>query len=247
MAGENILILGATSAIAERFARLRAGQGETMLLVARNGPRLEAVASDLRARGTVVRTLELDLADPPGGYGAAFDSMAATLGSIDLVLLAYGSLGEAQGAATDPDEAVRIIHTNMTSACAWLMAAAAYMERRGCGTLAAITSVAGDRGRRSNFVYGAAKGGLSVLLQGLAHRFAGTGVRVLDVKPGPVDTPMTSAMKKGALWSRPEVVAADIERAIRSGRPVTYTPWFWSVIMRIIRLLPRPLFNRMEI
>lgn len=249
MSGETVLILGATSAIAERFARLRAADGDRLLLVGRDAERLAQIADDLTARGAAsAETLALDLAAPPEGFAAAFDAMVTRLGHVDVMLLAYGTLGDQAAAAADPAETVRLLTVNMTSACAWAGAAAAHMERRGRGTLAVIGSVAGDRGRRSNYVYGAAKGGLALFLEGLAHRFAGTEVRVVTIKPGFVDTPMTAGFEKsGPLWASPERVAADIGKAVAKGTPVAYTPWFWWGIMRIIRALPRPIFNKMNI
>ncbi|SOD98731.1 SDR family oxidoreductase [Caenispirillum bisanense] len=253
MSGETVLILGATSAIAERFARLRAADGDRLLLVGRDAGRLDAIATDLKARGAdpATATLALDLAAPAEGFAAAFAAMTAALGGhVDVVLVAYGQLGDAAVTTADADPAavVDLLTVNMTSACAWASVAAAHMERRGRGTIAAIGSVAGDRGRRSNYVYGAAKGGLALFMEGLAHRFAGTAVRVVTVKPGFVDTPMTAGMAKGGpLWATPDAVAADIDRAIAKGRPVLYTPWFWRIIMTIIRALPRPIFNRMKI
>lgn len=249
MSGETVLILGATSAIAERFARLRAERGDRLLLVGRDAGRLAAIAADLTARGAqAAETLALDLAAPADGFAAAFKGMVERLGHVDVMLLAYGVLGDQAAAAADPEETLRLLTVNMTSACAWAGLAAEHMEGRGRGTIAAIGSVAGDRGRRSNYVYGAAKGGLALFLEGLAHRFAGTEVRVVTVKPGFVDTPMTAAFdKKGPLWASPDKVAADIQAAVAKGRPVVYTPWFWWGIMRIIRALPRAIFNKMNI
>jgi len=249
MSEETVLILGATSAIAERFARLRAARGDRLLLAGRDAGRLQVIADDLTARGAAAAEIAvLDLAAPEDGVAPAFDRMAETLGHVDVVLLAYGVLGDQTAAQADPAETARLLTVNMTSACAWLTAVAAHMERRGRGAIAAISSVAGDRGRRTNYTYGAAKGGLALFMEGLAHRFAGTGVKVVTIKPGFVDTPMTDGLKKsGPLWAKPDAVAADIDAAITKGRPVTYTPWFWWGIMRIIRGLPRPIFNKMNI
>lgn len=243
-----ILVLGATSAIAQHWARTRAAAGARLLLVGRDPGRLATIADDLRARGAgQVETAESDLGDTDG-MAARFDAFVERLGGLDTVLVAYGVLGEQSALQADPDGLERALRTNFTSAAVWCELAAGRLERDGGGTLVAIASVAGDRGRRTNYAYGSAKAGLSVYLEGLAHRFAGTAVTVVCVKPGFVDTPMTAAFDKGGpLWSTPERVAADIDRAIERRRPVVYTPGFWRLIMLVIRLLPRPLFNRLRI
>lgn len=249
-AGAAVLILGGTSAVAERYARIHAARGARILLAGRDEARLAAIAADLVARGAAMaQAAALDLAAPSQGFAAAWAELAQRLGgTVDVVLLAYGQLGDHEAAMRDPAEAQRLIAVNMSSACAWLTAAATHLEKQGSGTLIAISSVAGDRGRRSNYVYGAAKAGLATFLEGLAHRFAATPIRVLAVKPGFIDTPMTDGMKKGGpLWATPERVAADIDRAAGKGAVQVYTPWFWSPIMGVIRNLPRPIFNRMKI
>jgi len=157
-------------------------------------------------------------------------------------------LGEQAALERDLAAARAALEVNFTSAALWLLA---FLKRRdGAQPLTAIVigSVAGDRGRRTNFIYGAAKGGLDIFVQGLAHAHAGTPVRFVMVKPGFVDTPMTAALAKGGpLWSTPDRVAADIERAVRRGARVVYTPWFWQPIMAIIRGLPWFVFRWMKI
>ncbi|MBB6252870.1 SDR family oxidoreductase [Nitrospirillum iridis] len=247
---QTVVVLGATSAVAERYARLQAAQGARLVLAGRDPRRLDAIAADLRARGAAYVHLAVhDLASPSAGFDAAWAEMASKLGGrVDTALLAYGILGDQKAAEGDIAEMTRQLNTNMISACAWLTVAANQMERQGQGTLIAIASVAGDRGRKSNYVYGAAKGGLALFAQGMAHRFAGTNVKVLTVKPGFIDTPMTDGLAKGGpLWATPEKVAADIDRAARRGATTLYTPWFWMGIMMIIRNLPSFVFNRMKI
>ncbi|MEA1672443.1 SDR family oxidoreductase [Nitrospirillum sp. BR 11163] len=250
MTGQTVVILGATSAVAERYARLHAGRGARLVLAGRDARRLDAIAADLKARGAAdAQVAVLDLATPAAGFDAAWAGMAATLdGRVDTVLLAYGILGDQKAAEADTGEMARQLTTNMTSACAWLTVAANHLERQGQGTLIAISSVAGDRGRQSNYVYGAAKGGLALFAQGMAHRFAGTNIKVLTVKPGFIDTPMTDGLAKGGpLWATPDKVAADIDKAAQRGVTTLYTPWFWMGIMMIIRNLPGVVFNRMKI
>jgi NAD(P)-dependent dehydrogenase (short-subunit alcohol dehydrogenase family) len=178
--------------------------------------------------------------------------MAHHFGGFDHVLLAYGVLGEQWLAQTNAAETARILQVNLVSAAQWANAVAALFEAQGSGVLVVLGSVAGDRGKRSNYVYGAAKAGLEVLLQGIAHRFAGQRsasgrLRVALVKPGPTDTPMTAGMKKGGpLWSTPEAVARVVRRAADRGG-VTYAPARWRLLMLVLRLLPRPIWNRLDI
>jgi decaprenylphospho-beta-D-erythro-pentofuranosid-2-ulose 2-reductase len=243
-----VIILGATSAIAEATARLYAREGADLLLVGRRTDRLEAIGADLRMRGANrVDVATRDLADP-SGVAADLDRYVGELGGVDHVILAYGILGDQGRAERDPAEAEAILRNNFSSAAAWMLAAADTLERRGQGSLVALGSVAGDRGRRANFVYGAAKAGLATLAEGLAHRFAGRPIRIVVVKPGPTVTPMTEGFeRKGALWAKPEQVAAQVRRAADRGGPVVYAPRRWWGIMMIIRHLPTFVFNRMNI
>lgn len=248
-AKSRILVLGATSAIAERWCRLRAAAGDSLLLVARDGERLAAIADDLRARGAGnVLTATEDLADT-GGADGRFTAWVQTLGGVDIVLLAYGTLGDQPEAQRDTAALLKGVQANFTSAVVWCELAGRALELAGAGTLVALSSVAGDRGRRTNYAYGAAKAGLSAYLEGMAHRFAGSEVTVICVKPGFVVTPMTAHIdgRGGPLWATPEQVAEDIQKAIEKRKPQIYTRWFWFFVMLIIRNLPRPLFNRMKI
>ena len=146
---------------------------------------------------------------------------------------------------TDAGLAADILAVNFTSPAILLNELAQRFQMQGDGALAAITSVAGDRGRKSNYIYGAAKGGLQRFVEGLRHRLAGHGVAVVDIRPGFVTTKMTAHLPRGGpLWASPERVAADIIRAIGKGRAVCYTPGFWRLIMLVIRYLPRVVFHR---
>jgi len=246
-AGRKIWILGGTSAIAQAYARRKAAQGGAVLLIGLNADHLKANAADLAARGATAAVEVLDLAGDVD-RNAAVGKLVEQHGFPDEVLIAYGILGDQQRALTDPAHAADIININFTSVALWLLAICARRDPARALTLAAIGSVAGDRGRGKNFIYGAAKSGLDRFLEGLAHANAGTTLHVLRVKPGFVDTPMTAAMKKGGpLWASPDRVAADIDKAIAARAAVIYTPWFWRWIMLVIRLLPRPLFNRLKI
>ncbi len=241
-----IVIFGATSAIAQATARLFAAKGARMFLVARNPARLEAVAADLLARGAnSVGSAVADLAELDR-HGDLVTQAHAALGGIDAAVIAHGTLGAQRESERDGAAMLRELTTNFLSPASLLNHLAGVMETAGHGTIVVIGSVAGDRGRQSNYVYGAAKGGLRVFAQGLRHRLGRAGVDVVLVQPGFVDTPMTEGIAKGGpLWATPERVARDIARAIERGRPaILYTPWFWRWIMLVVRLLPDPMFRR---
>ena len=242
-----VIILGATSAIAQATARLYAAQGAHLLLAGRNTDHLHVVAADLRGRGASAVEIEgIDLASPADAQ-AQLAVMAARLGGVDDVLLAYGVLGDQLLAERNLVEAGDILSVDFTSAAQWCLAAANLLEDQRHGVLLVIGSVAGDRGRQSNFIYGAAKGGLGILVQGIAHRLAlrKTGARAVLIKPGFVDTPMTGHLPKGGpLWATPDTVAAIVRKAADSGGPVVYAPRFWQLILLIIRLIPAPIFHK---
>ena len=240
-----LLVLGATSAIATAYCRRRAPAGARFVLVARNAAHLEAVAADLTARGAgAVATAVLDLAaeaDP----AARFRELCGTIDMPNEVLLAYGTLGEGPAREMSGAEMRRVIDPDFTSAALWLQAAADILPKDKPRTIIVIGSAAGDRGRQSNYVYGAAKAGLDVLAEGLRHRLHGTPLAVLTVKPGFVDTPMTAHLDRGGpLWATPDRIAADIEKAGKRGRRVLYTPWFWAPVMAVVRAVPRVVFYR---
>jgi short-subunit dehydrogenase len=244
---KKIIILGALSAIAEATARLWASKGAHLMLAARDAERLKAVAADLQLRGAVIETIPVDLASVDAER--TFAEMTGRLGGIDTVLLAYGVLGDQDRAERKLADAQDILRTDFTSAANWCLVAANELERQGHGSLVVIGSVAGDRGRASNYVYGAAKGGLSILVQGIAHRLASKGARAVVVKPGLVDTPMTAHIgEKERLWAKPEAIAriivavADPER--RAPLPVVYAPWYWRWIMYVVRFIPSSVFHR---
>jgi decaprenylphospho-beta-D-erythro-pentofuranosid-2-ulose 2-reductase len=240
-----ILVLGATSAIAAAYCRRAAGPTARFVLVARNVSHLEAVAADLRARGaSEVVSIVTDLSEMID-CDARFTDFCSRLGMPDEVLFAYGALGTRIAEETDAAEIRRIISVNFTSVAVWLQAAANLLPKEDPRLLIVISSVAGDRGRRSNYVYGASKAGLDTLTEGLRHRLYGTKLHILTVKPGLVDTPMTTHLdRSGPLWTTPQQVAADIEKAVRLKRTVVYTPWFWSLVMFAIRWTPRAWFYR---
>lgn len=244
---ENILIVGATSAIAQAIARLLAADAKNIMLWGRSGERLDAVAQDLRVRGArrvEIRAFEIVEHEK---HESALDEAIAAFGGLDLVLIAHGSLTDQKAAEKDFHLALQELQVNCISTLSLLSAVGNYFETRKGGCIAVLSSVAGERGRQSNYIYGTAKAAVSTFLQGLRHRLYASGVQVLTIKPGFVDTPMTAAIPKNFLFATPEQVAADVVSAIRTGRAVVYTPWFWRYIMLLIRTVPERLFVRTKL
>ena len=245
-----ILVLGATSAIARAFCRLAAQAGTPLVLAGRDDAELERLAANLRIRCQAAVGVEhfeaLDWDGHADFFRRCLDHCQGALGG---VVLCYGELGDERAAEIDPAAARRVIDVNFTSAVSILGLAAEHLAAQKRGFIAAISSVAGDRGRASNYIYGAAKSGLTTFLQGLRNRLHPLGVRVLTVKPGFVDTPMTHGMLKpnSPLVAAPERVARDIHRAILRGRDVIYTPWYWRGIMAIVCSLPEFIFKRLRV
>ena len=246
--GARVIVLGALSAIGEATARLHAAEGACFLLAGRDEARLAQLAADLEARGAAsCLCRSLDLAAAPDSY-AAFDEMVEALGGVDYVYLFYGLLGDQDEAERDLAAARAVVRVNFSSAAEWCLAAARRLQAQGSGVLLVASSVAGDRGRQSKPLYGAAKSGLTVLVQGLAHRLAPSGARAVAVKIGFVDTPMTAGSTKGGpLRVTPEQIAPKLRRFADGKRPVVYAPWFWRWIMLVIRLLPAPIFHRTKL
>lgn len=244
---KRILIIGATSAIARSTARLFAERGDRLYLIARDAAKLEATAQDLRTRGAAgVDTATADL-DELEAHEALLEAAAGTLGGIDVALIAHGTLPE-QGALEGSYAATeRELRTNFLSVVSLLTPLANRLEAQRGGTIAVISSVAGDRGRPSNYVYGTAKGAVSLFLQGLRGRLHKAGVNVITLKPGFVDTPMTANVAKNALFASPETVAKGIVKAIDGKREVVYLPGFWRAIMLAVRAVPEPLFKRLKL
>lgn len=242
-----VLIVGATSAIAEATARIFAGAGDALFLVGRRADRLEAMAQDLKVRGAPAvhhRTMDINALDD---HAAMLDEAEAALGGLDTVLVAHGTLPDQAACQTSVETMLEELRTNAISTIALLTLLATRFETQGGGTVAVITSVAGDRGRQSNYVYGTAKAAVDTFLEGLRQRLHKSGVQVVTIKPGFVDTPMTAAFDKGALWAKPEAAARHIHRAIERGVDVAYVPPFWRVIMLVIRGIPRRVFKRLKL
>jgi decaprenylphospho-beta-D-erythro-pentofuranosid-2-ulose 2-reductase len=242
-----ILIVGASSAIAEATARIFAERGDSLYLVARKQDLLSSIAADLQVRGAGKVGMEVMDGNDVAAHEPMLGRATEALGGLDTVLIAYGTLSDQKACEGSVDLTLRELTNNGVSTVAMLTAIAAMFERQKAGTIAVISSVAGDRGRQSNYVYGSAKALVSTFLSGLRQRLSKSGVAVVTIKPGFVDTPMTAAFPKGPLWAKPQQVAAGIVKAIDRSSAVVYLPGFWWAIMLIIRSIPERIFQRLKL
>jgi decaprenylphospho-beta-D-erythro-pentofuranosid-2-ulose 2-reductase len=241
---KKVLIIGATSAIAEQCSRIWAERGDALYLVGRNEERLNTIAADLKVRGaSQVGTCCLDLNDM-NSHSVILDAAEAALNGIDTVLIAHGTLSKQKACESSVEETLAEIKTNALSAISLLTLVANRFEAKEAGTIAVISSVAGDRGRASNYVYGSAKAMVSAFTSGLRQRLHKSNVTVLTIKPGFVDTPMTASFQKGLLWSKPSAVAVKITKSIDRGKDEVYVPSFWWFILVVIKAIPVNLFKR---
>lgn len=239
-----VLILGATSPIARALALRFACAGACLYLAARDDAEADRIANDIRVRcGARAIAGPFDATDF-ASHPALIERAAFELGGLDGVVLCFGTLGNETSAQTDPGEAVSIINQNYTGAVSILTLAARRLEQQGTGFILALGSVAGDRGRARNYVYGSAKGALHLFLQGLRGRLSRTRVHVMTVVLGTVDTRMTWGREGARLTVAPEKAADVIFEAWRKRRDVVYVPWFWRPIMGVIRAIPERLFKR---
>jgi decaprenylphospho-beta-D-erythro-pentofuranosid-2-ulose 2-reductase len=246
-AGRRVLIIGATSAIAAETARVFAAYGARLFLTGRHSGRLDAVAADLKVRGAAqVETALLEVTDISRQAGVV-EAAFAVLGGLDAVLIAHGTLPDQRRCEESVAETVAALEVNFTATIALLTLLANRFEAARQGCIAVIASVAGDRGRQSNYVYGAAKGGVERFLEGLRNRLFRSGVAVITIKPGFVDTPMTAGVAKNPLFASPRRVGRAIYRAIEARRSVVYIPWFWRPIMFMVTALPESIFQRLRL
>ena len=240
-----VLILGANAGIGRALAVEFATHQRDLILAGRDLEELHALAADLHLRYNVnARAQEVDVLN--------FEAMESALGgclsdSLEGVVLCTGYLGDPEKARGDLQEARRILDTNFTGSALALQYLANHLEHQGKGFICALSSVAGDRGRQSNYLYGSAKGGLTTYLQGLRNRLHHSGVKVITVKPGFVDTRMVFGKGKLPLVASPEVVAGSIYQAVKHGRDVVYVPWFWRIIMLLVCSIPEGLFKRLRL
>ena len=243
---ERVLILGATSAIARATAAAFAARGAALYLASRDVDELQRIAADLRLRYGVEIRYGLFDAEMTESHEAFFKSVVKDMPNLSGVVLAFGYLG-GQQAARDFSVGAKVIASNFTGAASILSHCANYFEPLKRGFIIGISSVAGDRGRQSNYVYGAAKGALSLYLQGLRNRLFASGVRVITIKPGFVDTAMTFGLPGLFLVASPQHIGERIVATLGKSADVVYLPGFWRYIMLIIKLIPEPVFKRMKL
>ena len=245
MSKKRIVIIGATSAIAEHCARLWARKSADFLLVGRDLARVQRVADDLRVRSpqSDIQIVQIDFLDVDAIAALA---QQAAQSAIDIVLIAHGDLPVQQNCEQDLHLAQAALQVNGLSPALFAEAFAKQLAQQDRGTLALIGSVAGDRGRKANYVYGAGKGMVERYAQGLQHRFATTDIKIVLIKPGPTATPMTAHLPSGGL-AKVDQVAHAIIKAIESGKPVAYVPAKWQLIMLIVQHLPRWIFHKLNI
>jgi decaprenylphospho-beta-D-erythro-pentofuranosid-2-ulose 2-reductase len=244
---KKILILGATSAIAEHCCRIWAEQSQSMFLVARNESRLAAIASDLRTRGALkVHTYSLDL-NELDKHEEMLAIAKNSLQGFDMVLMAHGTLANQAECQKSVKTTMKELNTNALSTISLLTLIANEFENKRSGTIAVITSVAGDRGRASNYVYGSSKAMVTTFMSGLRQRLYKSNVAVVTIKPGFVDTPMTASFKKGLLWVKPNKVAKKIVFSMNSKNSEIYSPFFWRIILKLIRNIPTFIYRSMNL
>lgn len=244
---KKILIIGATSAIAEHCSKIWAQREDQLFLVARNKERLKTITTDLKLLGAKeVLSHRMDLNDIEH-HAEMLDTAVEAMGGIDTVLIAHGTLSNQKACEQSMEKALAEIKTNAISTISLLTHIANIFEVKRSGAIAVISSVAGDRGRASNYVYCSAKAMVTVFTSGLRQRLHKSNVAVITIKPGLVDTPMTAAFKKGLMWSKPAAVAATIVQAVDKKKDEVYVPAFWWLVMMIIRLLPSSIFKRTKI
>lgn len=248
MKNETLVIFGATSAVAQMLAKIHAEKSDSLILIARNSKRFDSVANDLRSRGaSQVDCLTIDL-DDFSKHQSLLEDIDKLSQNIAKYYFFYGSLPDQKACETSWEASQQALTTNFLSAASLLTLIANKVEKETNRGIIVVTSVAGDRGRQSNYVYGAAKGGLALFLQGLRNRLYKSSCTVTTVKPGFIDTPMTSGMdKSGLLWATPEKVANDIYKASQKGKNIIYTPGFWRLIMFIIKMIPETIFKRLNL
>ena len=244
---KRILIVGATSAIAKVTAKRYAKDGANLFLVSKTEAKLRDLAAELEGDGAEkVGFYELDVVQF-NKHHEMFDRARGFLGGFDLVFLAHGDLPDQEVIATNPSQTVQCINVNGVSVVSLATIAAGFFEKSGSGCLAVISSVAGERGKSSNYAYGSAKAMVTTFLQGLRNRLDRKGIKVITILPGPVDTPMTEGMEKTKHFVDAESVGNGIYDAINKGKDVVYLPGKWKYMMMGVRMIPESKFKGMDL
>jgi len=239
----NVLIFGATSAIAQAIAKRYAARGDRLFVVGRNPDKLRALVATLGSGCVGHMAADLDDTD---ANERRMDEAIDRLGSVDVALVAHGLLGDQLQTEQAWTSAEAVLRTNLLSVVSLVIPLANAMEEQGRGHLAVVTSVAGERGRPRNYTYGAAKGAMTLYLQGVRSRLWNSGVDVHTLKLGPVDTPMTESHDKNALFSSIDPVARSVVRLLDGPGGEAFVPRFWAPIMSVVRHLPEPIFQRLR-
>jgi decaprenylphospho-beta-D-erythro-pentofuranosid-2-ulose 2-reductase len=245
---QSVLVLGAGSDIAQATVRkLVAARTRTVVLAARDPAALDGFADELRALGaTNVETIAFDAHDT-ARHGALVDGVFARAGDVDLAILAFGVLGNQEDAERDPAAALEIAQVNYVGSVSIAVPISQHMREQGHGTIVALSSVAGERARRSNFVYGSSKAGMDAFFQGLGDALVGSGVTVMIVRPGYVHTKMTTGMDAAPLSTTAEAVADALVRGLATGAETVWVPWTLRYLMSVLRHVPRPIFRKLPI
>jgi short-subunit dehydrogenase len=245
---KTIVVLGATSAIAHDLCKLHGQAGDHIILVGRNANAISSVSDDISSRSEAeVDQLICDFSKPDS-YADITTQVSKISPTVDIWYVFYGTLPEQSDCEQSVEKTRVALQVNFTSVVDILTEVANDLEKKENGSIVVVSSVAGDRGRLSNYVYGAAKGALTLYLQGLRNRLHKSGVHVMTVKPGFVATPMTAHLNQnGLLWATPDKVAALIYKGVERKKDVIYTPWFWRPIMMIIKFIPEPIFKRLKL
>ncbi|MEM8780702.1 MAG: SDR family oxidoreductase [Cyanobacteria bacterium P01_G01_bin.49] len=247
MKEKSVLLIGATSSISRALAHEMAEAGTALHLVARDRTEVERIANDIAIRYQSPVSWDTIDAFDYETHEQLLPKAISNLGSLDGVVVSLGELGDQAEAEADFNLAQRIINSNYTGVASMLTYVANYLEQQKQGFIIGISSVASDRGRPSNYIYGSAKGALSLFLQGMRSRLAKSNVHVMTVKPGFVDTKMTFGKSGMFLVASPQQIATAIASGLRKKKNVIYTPWFWRGIMLIIRSIPESIFKKLKL
>jgi len=244
---KNIIIIGATSAISQAVTKQLLSEDVCFHLVARDKNKLDIVANDLKARGCGdAICYQLDFNDFVA-HKNLVEAISKSVDNIDTLFICFGIMHTQKECETNVRQAIEQVNSNYTSTVSLLVLFSQVMSNQVSGTIAVVSSVAGDRGRKSNYIYGSAKAGLTTFLEGLRYKLYAQGINVLTIKPGFVDSPMTAGIEKGALWATTEQVATHIIKGIVKRKSIIYVPPFWFYIMLIIKMIPAFIFRKLNI